>query len=125
MSNPEITVDINISDKDIKMLEKVKKLLQEINEIDSGFRLSNIINVNEDSVLIVTTDVMYCKKNIEFIEKDLKNRIGIRCVVMPTGTVIDKAINYATDYSKGKDYIRETYYDGNGNVITEKTTQYK
>lgn len=125
MSNPEITVDINIKDRDIERLEKVKKLLQDIKEIDSSFKLSNIINVNEDSVLILTTDVMYCKKNIDFIEEDLKNRIGIKCVLMPVGTEINKAINYEIDYAKGKDYTTVTYYNEEGNLIKEETTQYK
>lgn len=125
MSNPEITVDINIKDRDIERLEKVKQLLQDIKEIDSSFKLSNIINVNEDSVLIVTTDAMYCKKNIEFIEKDLKNKIGIKCVLIPVGTEINKAINYGIDYAKGKDYTTVTYYNEEGNPIKEETTQYK
>lgn len=125
MSNPEIQIDINIKDRDIERLEKVKKLLQDIKEIDSNFKLSNIINVNEDSVLIVTTDVMYCKKNIEFIENDLKNRIGIKCVLMPVGTEINKAINHGIDYAKGRDYTTITYYNEEGNPIKEETTQYK
>ena len=125
MSNPEIKIDINISDKEIERLEKVKQLLQDIKEIDSSFKLSNIINVNEDSVLILTTDVMYCKKNIDFIEEDLKNRIGVKCVLMPIGTEIKKAINYGIDYAEEKDYTTVTYYNENGNPIKEETTQYK
>lgn len=125
MSNPEIQIDINIKDRDIERLEKVKQLLQDIKEIDSSFKLSNIINVNEDSVLIVTTDVMYCKKNIEFIERGLKNKIGIKCVLIPVGTEINKAINYGIDYAKGRDYTTVTYYNKEGNPIKEETTQYK
>lgn len=53
MSNPTIQIDINISDKDIERLEKVKQLLQDIKEIDSKFKLSNIINVNEDEEEII------------------------------------------------------------------------
>lgn len=125
MSNPEIQIDINIKDRDIERLEKVKKLLQDIKEIDSSFKLSNIINVNEDSVLIVTTDVMYCKKNIEFIEKDLKNRTGLKCILMPKGTEINKAINFEVDHAKGRDYTTVTYYNDEGNPVKEETTQYK
>lgn len=125
MSNPEIQIDINISDRDIERLEKVKKLLQDIKEIDSSFKLSNIINVNEDSALILTIDVMYCKKNIDFIEEDLKNKIGIKCVLIPVGTEINKAINYGIDYAKGRDYTTVTYYNAEGNPIKEETTQYK
>lgn len=121
----KIPVDINISDEDIKRLEKVKQLLQDIKEIDSKFKLSNIINVNEDSVLIVTTDVLYCKKDIESIENDLKNRIGIKCVLIPVETKIDKAINYKIDYSKVRDYTTVTYYNEKGNPIKEETTQYR
>lgn len=125
MNNPEIKVNINIPDKDIEKLEKVKQLLQDIKEIDSSFKLSNIINVNEDSVLIVTTDVMYCKKNIEFIEKDLKNRTGIKCILVSKGTEINKAINFGVDYAKGRDYTTVTYYNDEGNPIKEETIQYK
>lgn len=113
-----------INDKDIEKLEKVKQLLQDIKEIDKNFSLSNIINVKEDSVLIVTTDVMYCKKNIEFIENDLKNRIGIKCVLIPKGTEINKAINFGVDYAEEKDYTTTSYYC-DGELIREETTQYK
>ena len=43
MSNPEIKIDINISDKDIERLEKVKQLLQDIKELDGNLNLSNVI----------------------------------------------------------------------------------
>ena len=114
-----------INDKDIEKLEKVKQLLQDIKEIDKNFSLSNIINVKEDSVLIVTTDAMYCKRNIEFIEKDLKNRIGIKCVLIPKGTEINKVINFGVDYAKETDYTTTVYYNEKGNPIREETIQYK
>ena len=52
MINPKITIDINIADKDIERLEKVKQLLQDIKEIDSSFKLSNVIEADEDTTLI-------------------------------------------------------------------------
>lgn len=121
-----------ISDKDIKNLERikqelkeVKEILQEIKKIDNNFSLSNVINTDKDSILIVTTNQNYCKHHINFIEKDLKNRIGFKCVLIPEGTKIDKAINIGIDCGQEKDYTAETYYDADGNIITEKTTQYK
>ena len=49
--------------------------------------------------------------------------MGYKCIVLTDSVKLDKAIK--ADYAKGKDYITETYYDGKGNVIIEKTTQYK
>lgn len=113
------------SDKDIERLKKIKEIIKEIKEIDSNFSLSNIINADEDSILIVSTDKNYCKHHIDFIEEDLKNRIGIRCVLIPEGTKIETAIKIGIDYAKGKDYETTTFYDERGNVIKEESTYYK
>lgn len=113
-----------INDKDIERLEKIKQLLKEIKEIDSNFSLSNVIDIDKESVLIVTTNQSYCKHNIDFIEEDLKKRIGVKCVLIPRGTKIEKAINIGKDYAKGRDYVTETFYC-DGNIIQEKTTQFK
>lgn len=114
-----------ISDRDIERLEKIKQLIEEIKEIDSGFSLSNIINVDEDSILIVSTNKNYCKHHIDFIEEDLKNRIGIRCVLIPEGTKIEKAINIRTNYEQEKDYETTNYYDEKGNIVKDESTYYK
>lgn len=121
----EIPVNIDISDKDIENLEKIKEILKEIKELDSNFSLSNVIDTDKESILIVTTNQSYCKHTIDFIEKDLKNRIGVRCVLIPEGTKIEKAINIGIDYAKGRDYTTTTYYDESGNLLKEETTQYK
>lgn len=121
----EIPVNIDITDKDIENLEKIKEILKEIKELDSNFSLSNVIDTDKESILIVTTNQSYCKHTIDFIEKDLKNRIGVRCVLIPEGTKIEKAINIGIDYAKGRDYTTTTYYDGSGNLVKEETTQYK
>mgnify|MGYP005769893381 CR=1 FL=1 len=113
------------SDKDIERLEKIKQLIEEIKEIDSSFSLSNIINVDEDSILVVSTNQNYCKHHIDFIEEDLKNRIGIRCVLIPEGTKIEKTINIRTNHEQEKDYETTNFYDERGNVIKEESTYYK
>ena len=123
MSNPEITVNINISDKDIERLEKVKQILKEIREIDNNFSLSNIIEADEDTILIFNCSAMFKKQYLNDMQKELEKEFGYKCIILNDCVKLDKAIR--ADYAKGKDYTTETYYDGQGNVITEKTTQYK
>lgn len=123
MSNPEITVDINIADKDIERLEKVKQLLQDIKEIDSSFKLSNVIEADEDTTLIFNCSALLKKQDINYMQKELEKEMGYKCIILNDCIRLDRAIR--ADYAKGKDYTTETYYDGEGNVITEKRTQYK
>ena len=123
MSNPEITVNINIPDKDIERLEKVKQLLQDIKEIDSSFKLSNVIEADEDTILIFNCSAMLKKQYLIDMQEELEKEFGYKCIILNDCIRLDKVIR--ADYAKGKDYITETYYDGQGNVITEKTTQYK
>lgn len=112
-----------ISDKDIERLEKVKQLLQDIKEIDSSFKLSNVIEADEDTILIFNCSVMFKKQSLNDMQKELEKEFGYRCIILNDYIKLDKAIR--ADYAKEKDYTTETYYDGQGNVITEKTTQYK
>ena len=123
MSNPEITVNINIPDKDIERLEKVKQILKEIREIDNNFSLSNIIEADENTILIFNCSAMFKKQYLNDMQKELEKEFGYKCIILNDCIKLDKAIR--ADYAKGKDYTTETYYDGQGNVITEKTTQYK
>lgn len=123
MSNPEITVNINIPDKDIERLEKVKQILKEIREIDNNFSLSNIIEADEDTILIFNCSAMFKIQYLNDMQKELEKEFGYKCIILNDCIKLDKAIR--ADYAKGKDYTTETYYDGQGNVITEKTTQYK
>lgn len=123
MSNPEITVNINIPDKDIERLEKVKQLLQDIKEIDSSFKLSNVIEADEDTILIFNCSAMLKKQYLIDMQEELEKELGYKCIILNDCIRLDRAIR--ADYAKGKDYTTETYYDGEGNVITEKRTQYK
>ena len=123
MSNPEIKVDINISDKDIERLEKVKQLLQDIKEIDSSFKLSNVIEADKDTILLFNLKCLYTDKSIKDLEILLSNKLNHKCIVLENGLTLDKAIG--VDYAKGIDYTTTTYYEMNGNPIKEETIQYK
>lgn len=119
-----------ISDKDAENLERmkqalseIKQILKEIREIDNNFSLSNIIEADEDTILVFSLKCLYTDKAIKSLENFLTNKFNFKCVVLENGLSLDRAIK--ADCAKGKDYITETYYDGNGNVISEKTTQYK
>lgn len=125
MKTDSIEIPIHISDESIERLERIKQLLREIKEIDNNFNLSNVINVDRDSILVVTTDEFYCKKHIDAIENDLRKRIGLKCVLMPKDTEISKAINFGIDNAKERDYTTTIYYDIYGNIIKEDTIQYK
>lgn len=119
----EIPVNIDISDKDIERLEKVKQLLKDIKEIDNNFSLSNIIEADEDTILVFNCKAMIKKQYLNDIQERLEHETGYKCIVLDDYIRLDKAIK--ADYSKEKDYITETYYDGRGNIISEKTIQYK
>lgn len=123
MSNPEIQIDINIKDRDIERLEKVKKLLQDIKEIDGSFKLSNIIEANENTILIFDLKCLYTDKAIKDLEIYLSNKLNHKCIVLQNGLSLNKAIGI--DYAKGRDYTTITYYNEEGNPIKEETTQYK
>ena len=81
MSNPEITVDINIKDRDIERLEKVKKLLQDIKEIDSSFKLSNVIEANENTMLIFNCASLYRFQDLRDMEAMLTNKLQHKCII--------------------------------------------
>ena len=119
----EIPVNIDISDKDIERLEKVKQLLKDIKEIDNNFSLSNIIEADEDTILVFNCKAMIKKQYLNDIQERLEHETGYKCIILDDYIRLDKAIK--ADYSKEKDYITETYYDGRGNIISEKTIQYK
>lgn len=123
MSNPEITVNINILDKDIKKLEKVKQLLDDIKEIDSGFKLGNIIEASENTILIFNCDCLCKKEYLERMQRYLTNELKHKCIILSNGLTLDKAIGI--DYAKGRDYTTITYYNYEGKPIKEETIQYK
>lgn len=114
-----------ISDKDIENLERikqilseVKQILKEIREIDENFSLNNIIEADEDTILIFNCSAMLKKQYLINMQEDLEKEFGYKCIILNDCIKLDKAIR--ADYAKGKDYVTETYYDGEGNVITEK-----
>lgn len=119
----EIPVEINISDKDIERLEKAKQLLQDIKDINSNFKLSNVIETNKDTILLFNLKCLYTDKAIKDLEIFLTNKLNHKCIVLQEGLSLDKVIGI--DYAEGKDYTTVTYYNENGNPIKEETIQYK
>lgn len=119
----EIPVEINISDKDIERLEKAKQLLQDIKDINSNFKLSNVIETNKDTILLFNLKCLYTDKAIKDLEIFLTNKLNHKCIVLQEGLSLDKVIGI--DYAEGKDYTTVTYCIENGNPIKEETIQYK
>ena len=123
MSSDEITVNINIPDKDIERLERVKQILEDIKKLDSNFSLSNVLNIDKESILVFTTSLTINKEDQHKIEKQLTEQFGIKCKLISDVISLEKAITI--DYAKGKDYTTVTYYNDEGNLIKEETIQYK
>lgn len=124
MNDTEIKVNINIPDKDIERLEKVKQLLQDIKEIDSSFKLSNVIEANVDTILVFNCDNMFLKKEeLNRYEILLSDKFKHKCILLNKNMTLDKAIGI--DYAKGRDYTTVTYYNDEGNPVKEEITQYK
>ena len=119
-----------ISDKDIENMERikqvlseVKQILKEIREIDNKFGLSNVIEADEDTTLIFNCDCLYKKDHLEEMQRYLTNELKHKCIILSNGLTLDKAIGI--DYAKGRDYTTVTYYNDEGNLVKEETTQYK
>lgn len=112
-----------ISNKDIERLEKVKQLLQDIKEIDSSFKLSNVIEADEDTILIFNCSAIFKRQDLNDMKEELEKEFGHKCIILNNSIELDKAIRI--DYAKGIDYTTTTYYDGQGNPVKEETTQYK
>ncbi len=120
-----------ISDNDIKNLEKikqtlkeVKEILEQIKEIDNNFSLSNVIEADEETLLILNCNNILLKQvDIDRYEKMLTDKLQHKCVLLQRDIRLDKAIGI--DYAKGKDYVTTTYYDAFGNLVKEETVQYK
>ena len=130
--NKSITIPVNtdISDKDIERLEKmkyllskVKQILKEIREIDNNFSLSNVTEMNEDTILVFNLKCLYTNKAIKDLEIYLSDKFNHKCIVLQEGLSLEKAIGI--DYAKGRDYTTVTYYNNDGNPIKEETIQYK
>ena len=127
----KIPVNIDISDKDIERLEKtkcllseVKQILKETRKIDNSFSISNVIEINEESVLVFNCKNFMLKKEVlERYENILSIKFNHKCIILNDGLTLDKAIG--VDYAKGRDYTTVTYYNEDGNPVKEETTQYK
>ena len=120
-----------ISDKDIENLERikqilseVKQILKEIREIDNNFSLSNIIEADEDTILVFNCNNMFLKQEeLNRCETLLSDKFRHKCILLNRNMTLDKAIGI--DYAKGRDYTTVTYYNDEGNLVKEETTQYK
>ena len=89
-----VNIELNLeAEKAIKKLEKIKQLLQDISKLDMNFNLSNVLEVNNDSVLIFNCKRMLTREYKEETEKRLLQKLQIKCVLLNEGVELDKAIN--------------------------------
>lgn len=128
MSNPEITVDINISDKDIERLENAKYLLkeivqtlQQIKEIDNNFSLSNVIEADKDTILIFNTNGLLKQEDLDRLELMLTNKLQHKCIVLQSNITLSTAMQ-EKECTSGIDSETTTYYDTDGNIVKEEST---
>lgn len=118
MSN-EITIPIKIDDEDIKKLEKVKQLLIEIKEIDNEFKISNVINIDDNTTLILKNKGILRTIDVEGIEEKLSKKLNCRCVILNPifnlETAIKKEIDKKINCNEKNevDYVVETYFEDN------------
>ena len=109
-----------ISDKDVDNLREIKKILQEIKELNIGVDLSNVIEADEDTILLFNTNNFMLKDiDLKNIGEKLSKELGHHCIVLNSNIELNKAIK-----SKEIDYVTETNY-ADGEIIKEVTTQYK
>lgn len=99
MSNESINIEFNLeAEETIKKLEKIKQLLQDIKELDIDFKISNVLEINNDSTLLFYCKRMVLGDSLEKIEKMLSQKFNAKCVVLNGGIELDKAINYNDKY---------------------------
>ena len=97
---------------------------QLLREIDNKFSLSNVIEADEDTILVFNCDTMMFKQeDLYRREAILSDKLNHKCILLNGYIKLDKAI--ALDHAKGKDYTTVTYYNDEGNLVKEETTQYK
>ena len=115
----EITIPIKIDDEDIKKLEKIKQLLIDIKEIDNEFKISNVINVDNNTTLILKNKGMLRTIDAEEIEEKLSKKLNCRCVILNPIFNLETAIKKETDKKincnekNEVDYVVETYFADN------------
>lgn len=100
-----INIELNLeAEETINKLEKIKQLLQRIQELDKDFSLSNVLEINNDSILIFNCKSMLRNDHIEDIERKLSQRLHVRCLVLDQSLKLDKAINNNNyKYNRHKD----------------------
>lgn len=75
-----INIELNLeAEETINKLEKIKQLLKDIQELDKDFCLSNVLEINNDSILIFNCKSMLRNDHIEDIERKLSQRLHVRC----------------------------------------------
>ncbi len=83
-----------ISDKEIKKLEKVKKLLTEIKELDSEFSISNVLEIDKDTILVFRIkDTIFKQEFLDTISRELCDSLNVKCLVLPQYILLEKALN--------------------------------
>ena len=108
-----------IKEEDIKRLERIKELIKEILELDNGFSLSNIIEVDNEDTLIFTTDVLWKEDDFRLYENYLTDNLKCKCVILRKGIELNKAIT-----KRKIDYETKVLYSAEGIIKEETTTQY-
>lgn len=100
-----INIELNLeAEETINKLEKIKQLLKDIQELDKDFCLSNVLEINNDSILIFNCKSMLRNDHIEDIERKLSQRLHVRCWVLDQFLKLDKAINNNNyKYNRHKD----------------------
>lgn len=89
-----IDIELNLeAEETINKLEKIKQLLQDIKELDKDFGLSNVLEINNKSILIFNCRYMLTRRDKENLEKDLSTRFQNRCIVLNGDIELDKVIN--------------------------------
>ena len=110
-----------VSDKDVENLKEIKILLQEIKELDLGFGFSNVIEVNDTTTLVFTTETLWKGADLDKYEAILTDKLQCKSIILRNGFKLDKAVEKE---NKQVDYETITFYE-DGEVIREETVQYK
>ncbi len=122
-NNIDIKLDLE-AEETIKKLEKIKRLLQDIGELDNNITLSNVLEIDKNSMLVFKTTAICKREAIDYAEKDLADKTGVKCIILPSNLELDKAIKLGIDYTEAKDYTTTQYFT-DGELIREETIQYK
>ena len=118
------TVDIDTT-KTERKLNKIIKLLERIKELDSNFNLSNVIEADKDTTLIFKVNSMIKRIDMNQMERELTDKLQCKCICLGPNVELDNAVRSGIDFGEKKDYTTNVFYDGNGNIVKEVTTQYK